>query len=283
MAAGAAAGAGAAMAEEGKTLREQRMRELEFAFRREESEKDRNFRSSEAATDREFRSGEGDKDRTFRAGESDKDRGFRRELQDDDQGFRSSESAKDRGFRAGESSADREFRRELHESDQTFRSSETDKDRTWRAGESEKERGARTGLLSNSHQFSDDQGRLWIRTPEGTKPVTDPEGNQLRDKEREFSDAAAIKGATDPMTGEFDPEKYRRIREAQRQNSPRAAGAITEKPEPVPVPEARPGGPADPAAEKPTAGKRPRIGDVVDGWRYKGGNPNDRASWESVK
>lgn len=163
MAAGAAAGAGTAMADEGKMLREQRLREL---------------------------------DQQFRAGEAEKDRGFRRELQDDEQGFRSGESAKDRQsridlqagdqtFRQGESEKDRQARMDLQESEQGFRSGESAADREFRKGESDKERTARQGLLSNSERFTDANGKEWVRGADGVaKPLKDESGAQISGEDK---------------------------------------------------------------------------------------------------
>lgn len=67
----------------------------------------------------------------------------------------------------------------LEELRQQGRAAEGEKDRAFRAGEGEKDRAYRGGLLNNTERFTDDQGRMWERTPKGVTPVAGPDGKQL--------------------------------------------------------------------------------------------------------
>lgn len=169
MAAGAGAGAAKGYAEEGKMLREERMREIE----------------------QQFRAGEAAKDRTFKGSESEKERTGRLDVVDR-QGENSLDVARAQG--ANRLAVTREQGRN-----------------------SIAVEGARAS--HQRHQFTDENGNLWVADPANptapAKPVADADGNQLKGTDKEFSDAAAIKAATDPMTGEFDPEKYRSVRKTQ--------------------------------------------------------------------
>jgi hypothetical protein len=155
---GLLAGVGAGLAEEGKAQRERALRELEMGFRAGESEKDRTFRR-----------GENQSDRDFRASEARTDRDFKRISQDKEFEFRSGESGKDRDFRASESGKDR-----------SFRAGESEKDRTFRGDESAKQREHQTGLLSNTREVVDKDGKVWLQFPNGAaKPVMDDAGQQI--------------------------------------------------------------------------------------------------------
>lgn len=98
-----------------------------------------------------------DREFAHRSGESQKDRDLRLSIHEDDKEFRSTESQKDRDFRAGEGEKDRKFR----------------------TTEGDKERAERRGLLGNQERFTDGEGRMWVRTPDGVKPLNAPDGKQL--------------------------------------------------------------------------------------------------------
>lgn len=67
-------------------------------------------------------------------------------------------------------------------------------------------------------------------------------------------------------------------------SAPQGFDAVTQ-PSPAPAasgPQAMSTGPAMAAPETPATSGGPAIGAVVNGYRFKGGNPNDQAAWESV-
>lgn len=138
--------------QEGRLLREERMRELDRQWRSEESAKDRTFRREEANTDREFRSGE---------------------------------SEKERDFKSGESEAERELRLQLQGSSQAHSASEADKARAFQADQAEKTRSH--GLLTKIDE--DGSGRKYRVKADGSVEYLD--GVQGIDKKKQLADKAA--------------------------------------------------------------------------------------------
>lgn len=149
--------------QEGRLLREERMRELDRNWRSEESAKDRTFRSEEARTDREFRSGESEKEREFKSGESEADR----------------------EFRSGESKAERELRMQLQGSSQAHGASEAEKARAFQAEQAEKTRA--NGLLTKIEE--DGSGKKYRVKADGSIEYLD--GVQGIDKRKQLADKAA--------------------------------------------------------------------------------------------
>lgn len=85
----------------------------------------------------------------------------------------------DHAFRAGESEADRAHRMKLEGVSHGNAMARLGADHAFRAEEGERERGARAGLLSNTERFTDADGRMWERGPEGVRPIAGTDGEQL--------------------------------------------------------------------------------------------------------
>lgn len=158
VAGGLLSGIGAGVVETGKAAREQALREMEMRFRSGESEKDRSFRRGENQADRDFRSSEARTERDFKAIQTDKE-------------F---------SFRTGEREAGQAYRTGEREATQMFNTGEREAGQQFRASESAAQRAQQRGLLSNTREVVDKEGRVWLEFADGrTKPVLDDSGRQI--------------------------------------------------------------------------------------------------------